>query len=126
MLSSSFLAPLELGVMVAREIYAGSFPALGGVKSTCNLRCVLLRHILGIQKGHHGPKLLSDLFDEVAPFSSPEGAEHWPARLVFQNPFAGKGSILNFSENFCHFFSYRIVNDTWAAGKIAVLGSLAH
>ena len=50
--------------------------------------------------------------------------EEGPAGLILQDPFLSEATILNLGQNLLHFFSGRIINNTWSPGIITVLSGV--
>src|SRR6202521_556302 len=79
----------------------------------------------GLQPWHHGPQLRPDLLDQLAFGALAGGVEGGPARLVFQDPGAREGAVLDLTEDLAHLLADGGADDPWAADVVAELGGVA-
>src|SRR5712692_6923105 len=79
-----------------------------------------------LQPRHHAPQLGAHGLDRVLLFLHAQGGEIAYAILVFLDPLPSERTVLDASKNFLHGGAGSVPHDLFAAGQIAVLGSIGN
>src|SRR5581483_4381461 len=82
--------------------------------------------LLRRQPRHHAAQPRADFFDGMFLFHVAEDGEVASALLVFVDPFASEGAVLDAGENLFHGSARRIANHAITAGQIAILGRVGN
>src|SRR6202521_2791954 len=85
-----------------------------------------LLHAHRIEGGHHGAQASAYLLCLVFLLALPRGFKPLAARLVFSDPFAGVGPVLDFLQHLPHGSPGLIGDDARAASVIAMLRGIAY